>query len=127
MLTVSGIVVVPPDGEIRQFSTEYVTLVSFIGIMKNPYKSGTRGYVKVEICVSKDKRDNFIEKLTPGKAVWIRLGELYGIQTDKGTVFNVVKVKYNHVEFIKGTLTPDRSSENIIVEPEENKIETQGD
>jgi hypothetical protein len=98
MLTVSGIVAVANDPEEKTISSG--TFFSFKAVGKNPYAEGRKHY-NMSVFVPVDQLDSARTVLKRNMVLNVRMAELDGNESEKGFIYNQVKVNYRYIDPLK--------------------------
>lgn len=111
MFTVTGAGIIAPESEIKEYATQFDSVViSFKMVAKDPYKV-LRHFYTCSVLVPLKYLETARDKLKPGQFVQVRLGELKGRQTDGGAVFNNIQTKWQWIEFFNGVPEPERKED----------------
>lgn len=111
MMSGQGVGVIPKSETIEERQFGGTIYFSFALLCKDPYKEkGSTQWVRMSVSVPKEFVEDARKTLTPGRVLYVRIGELRGTRNEKGTVFMTLNSRWKWIEPLNAIEGPERKN-----------------
>jgi len=111
MFTSHGIGLIAPGAEITMRPYSNGQYFSFPMITKDPYIEDGKQWVRISVQVPHKDVEEAVKTFKPMKGLYIRLSEVKGFKTEKGSIIMNIDTKWRWVEPLSQMPTKERKTE----------------